>query len=51
MNEFVIVFSKVVLRLGKTATLQRVTDVALVGSGSYPQPSEDLEVTISKVFF
>jgi len=30
MNEFVIVFSKVVLRLGKTTTLYTITDVAVV---------------------
>jgi len=31
MNEFGIVFSKVVLRLGKTTTLDRITEVMLVG--------------------
>ena len=31
MNEFVIVFSKVVLRLGKTTTLYTITDEVVVG--------------------
>ena len=31
MNEFVIVFCKVVLRLGKTTTLDRVMDAFVVG--------------------
>ncbi len=35
MNEFVIVFSKVVLRLGKTPALDRATDVVVVGLLEY----------------
>ena len=31
MNEFVIVFSKVELRLGKTTSLYNITDVVVVG--------------------